>query len=105
VSTNGNYYFDAGHQRYLAQSGGNLFIGGFGEAYINGNRVLHVGNGLSDMTNNVGFINSIAVAAPRIASSDSSGTLTNVGLEMVDARTIRLVLSFVNQSGGGGQGG
>jgi hypothetical protein len=100
-STNGAYYFQGDYGRSITQSSGNLSINGF--------RMLHTGNGNSDLVNNMGYLTSIAVAAPRITGTDNGVGFAITGLEQVDARTVRLVGQYIvpdySSGGGGGQGG
>jgi hypothetical protein len=106
---NGNsgvVYLNAGRDAYHYYDGSNHQINGGGSVYFNGQRMLHVGNGTSDLINNSGFITSIAVAAPRITGSDSGNGYAITGLELADPRTVRLVGQYLAAPPfNGGQGG
>jgi hypothetical protein len=106
---NGNsgvVYLNAGRDAYHYYDGSNHLINGGGNVYFNGQRMLHVGNGTSDLVNNSGFITSIAVAAPRITGSDSGNGYAITGLELADPRTVRLVGQYLAAPPfNGGQGG
>lgn len=106
-ANSGVIYLNVAADAYHYWDGNNhLFNAPHGEMFFNGQRILHTGNGTSDLVNNSGFLTSIAVAAPRITGTNAGNGFAITGLELADARTVRLVGQYNGAAPyNGGQGG
>lgn len=112
MSGNGRYYFHPDGSKFLQWDGTNYnFLSPSGSLFVNSQIVYTQANlqHISQLSNDAGYMTSLSVAPNRITGGNSVGFGVNdVSLELVDAHTVRLVISYLpnpNPPGGGGGGG